>query len=273
MPIYRGSTKINVANFGSSGVVRAYYNGNIVFGVPSLIKNLFVSSPGKYDWEQNVPVDVTLPAAYTNVGSPAVTYKLTGLPQGLTFDASTRKLTGIPTELSSGIMLYVASATGYISGSGSIGWHVASRERTLYMQPKLGKFLWRTDTDRSPEHESHILAVPSIGSPDIQYSVKGAPAGVRYDELTKTFRGTPSSTKTVERSTYAPRPEDSPSRLQTRPITISAFQLDNLCNCPRIDQITHGNREWRSTSRCPLDRKAAGNGDPGLFIDQDCQMD
>ncbi|MGA0560159.1 CotH kinase family protein [Larkinella sp. VNQ87] len=63
----------------------------------------------------NTPFSATLPA-FTDPDSPALTYTLTGLPEELTFTASTRTISGTPTTTATFSLTYTAS-DGALAGS------------------------------------------------------------------------------------------------------------------------------------------------------------
>ena len=77
------------------------------------------------DWRRGTAVLLVLPAATNAPAGAAVSYALTGLPVGLTFTVSTRRVTGTPTVISSGEATYTASDDAGGSVSLTFDWSVA----------------------------------------------------------------------------------------------------------------------------------------------------
>ena len=76
-----------------------------------------------------------LPAASPSSGSPTITYGLTGLPAGLSFNSSTRRISGTPTSSNvSGTLTYTAQAVGYASAQATGSYTVNAGERTSRVQ-------------------------------------------------------------------------------------------------------------------------------------------
>ena len=145
---------------------------------------------------------LTLPAATASPGSPTITYALSpALPDGLTFNAATREITGTPTEASaSKEYTYTASATHYTSATLTFDIEV--------LQPTLS-LANSTVSDQTYTRGTEIptLALPeasaSAGSPAITYALSpDPPDGLTFDAATREITGTPTEASASKEYTY-----------------------------------------------------------------------
>ena len=88
---------------------------NIEWSVPEI--QGFEPSFANYHWNTASAVDITLPVMGDQLGSVTVTYSIEDLPQGLSFDAATRRITGTPTAAGNGNAVMSAFlGTHYLDG-------------------------------------------------------------------------------------------------------------------------------------------------------------
>lgn len=59
-------------------------------------------------WTKNTPVNLVLPA-FTDADGDTLSYSVSGLPAGLTFNAATLTISGTPTTAGSGTITYTAN--------------------------------------------------------------------------------------------------------------------------------------------------------------------
>ena len=133
-------------------------------------------------------VDIELPAA--GGGSPAPTYTATGLPQGLAFDAATRRITGAPTVAETVTVTYRATN---VAGT-------ATRTFTFRIDPAPGAPVLPALTDRNGFLNRALdveLPEASSGHPAPTYAATGLPDGLSFDPATRRVTGTPTQVETV----------------------------------------------------------------------------
>ncbi|MXW79027.1 MAG: T9SS type A sorting domain-containing protein, partial [Gemmatimonadetes bacterium] len=133
---------------------------------------------------------VTLPAAGEGRGTPPYSYTLTpALPAGLTFDEATRTISGTP--------LVAAPATEYTyTVTDAANASIALPPFTIEVQASdapTGGLMYEVGTAIEPMTLPDDSALQlGGGTPPYTLSVSGLPAGVSYDEATRTISGTPS---------------------------------------------------------------------------------
>ena len=133
-----------------------------------------------------------LPAAAASTGSPAIAYALApNLPAGLSFDASTRRITGAPTAASAK-QAYALTATAANYSPGTVAFDIEVVLGALSFSAAVA--------DQSYEANTAIadLVLPaasaSTGSPAIAYALTPAPpAGLSFDAATRTLSGAPAA--------------------------------------------------------------------------------
>ena len=136
-------------------------------------------------------VSFTGPAASANTGSPTVTYSVTGLPPGVSFNAGTRAFSGAPTTAGDYTVSYTASASGYASASRSFSWEVTGKSLSVaFIQTQ------NTTVDTAATTLTGPAAVANTGSPTITYSATGLPDGISFSASNRQFSGTPTAAGT-----------------------------------------------------------------------------
>ena len=131
--------------------------------------------------------NVTVPAAD---GTPAPTYAASGLPGGLSFDTTTRVLSGTPTAAGSGTITVTAT-----NSEGSADWTVAYAFVAAAVAPS-----WTDDTGDAISGTAGTaianVTVPAVdaGTPAPTYAVVGSlPSGLSFNTGTRVLSGTPAA--------------------------------------------------------------------------------
>jgi len=159
----------------------------------------FAASVADQTWFQSLPLDtLTLPAAI--YGRAPTIYTLTpALPAGLTFDATTRHITGTPTD--------ITPATTYTYTVTDADEQVAMLVFTVEVTPPPALVL--ADTIK---HHIYVLNQPigevvlpkaQGGVPPYRYHLApDLPAGLTFDAMTRTLSGTPTMLTPSQTLTY-----------------------------------------------------------------------
>ena len=158
-----------------------------LFNIPAFVERApleFASDPADRAWNVGYSVNWRLPAVSAFSGpADVITYSLTGIPDGLTFNPSSRRLTGaISSPFADTSMTYTAS-----SQSGEREDAVATIGVSASYQ-----FEMRDVPDirlKNPASYSTVLpAVQSNGNEtNLVYSVEGLPSGWSFDSATRTL--------------------------------------------------------------------------------------
>ena len=189
-PTAAGTGTITITATNSSG--SADWTMDYVISAPvALTAPGFPSSAGaEQDWIQNAAITaLTVPAA---TGNPAPTYSAEGLPAGVVFNRTSRKITGRPTGTGKGTIIITAT-NSQGSDTYSIPWTVTAPRAIEAPAFPAG---------RKPSTRRWVLAAQIIqytvptatGFPAPTYSAAGLPGGVIFDSRTRTIHGTPSET-------------------------------------------------------------------------------
>ena len=135
-------------------------------------------------WTRNSAITgIQVPEA---TGLPLPTYTASGLPAGITFNASSRVLSGTPTATGSGTITITAT-----NSEGSDTWTVAYTTSVTLTAPN-----WTDDTgddvDWTQNSAITDITVPAAsGNPTPTYAASGLPAGVTFNTGTRIISGTP----------------------------------------------------------------------------------
>ena len=160
------------------------------------------------NWTANTAIPAfTVPAV--DEGSPAPTYSASGLPSGLSFATSTRRISGTPSSTGSGTITITAT-----NSAGSDTYTIPYTVVAAAVAPS-----W-TDTGGAARNWTANTAIPAFtvpavdeGSPAPTYSASGLPAGISFNSTTRRISGTPdtvgsgtitiTATNSVGSDTYA----------------------------------------------------------------------
>ena len=147
--------------------------------------------------------DMVLPEA--SVGTGDITYSVSELPAGLSFDADTRTISGTPEAASDGAVEVTYTATaGEATVTLTFSITVNAALDTPNLMDLFGLFQGAGKANPATNHEedgviravvgeSYTLTLPEVmgGTPPLTYSVSGLPAGLSFDPATRTISGTP----------------------------------------------------------------------------------
>ncbi len=148
---------------------------------------VFIEAVDPQTYRQNKAIELTLPAAIDGEGT--VTYTLTELPDGLTFDAETRIISGTPTMVTEKA-IYTVTATDEDGDSGEMSFFITV---VANVAPSFG--------DASVDAQSYLrkqaiesLTLPQATSGDgtLTYALTpDLPTGLSFDAETRMLSGTP----------------------------------------------------------------------------------
>ncbi len=136
-------------------------------------------------------------------GEGAITYSVSGLPAGLSFDAATRTISGTPEAEGSTEVTYTAMA-----GAESVSLTFTITINAMLDWGDLGSLFGGGGAGKANPADSHDnsmiqftvgvpanLTLPAVsgGTPPLTYSVSGLPTGLSFDPATRTISGTPTT--------------------------------------------------------------------------------
>ena len=157
--------------------------------------------------------DLVLPEASGGTGD--LTYGVSGLPTGLSFDATTRTLSGTPTAATNGAVTVVYTATDESGTTDTLVFTItiAEAEAAVIAEPE--ELVAESEESAEPENPSLafaddaaiddqtytadwpiadlVLPEASGGTGDLTYGVSALPAGLAFDASTRTLSGTPTA--------------------------------------------------------------------------------
>ena len=161
-----------------------------------------LSAPSDQTWVKSLSVSLTLPAASS--GNAPFTYSLAGsLPTGVSFDASSRELSGAPSVTQT-------TATYTYKVRDQDGDEV-SDEFTIEVEADTTPSLTSTSDQTWLKSTAVNLTLPasSSGNTPLTYSLAGdLPAGVSFTASTRVLEGTPTGTQSAATYTYKVRDRD-----------------------------------------------------------------
>ena len=189
--------------------------------VSSPLNTLILNKPADENYTRFTAIpDLQLPAV--TGGTAPLTYTLTGLPAGLSFDPGTHTLSGTPSTAGNSILTYmVTDANG------------ASTNTTFTVTVNAGLAL-NTSGNQNYMQGTAIpdLQLPAAtgGTGTLVYTLTGLPAGLIFDPGTRTLSGTPSRTGTTA-LIYTATETNGASRNATFTVTVNAdLGLDTPAN-------------------------------------------
>ena len=168
--------------------------------------------------------DLTLPAA--TGGATPVTYSLSPTPPaGLSFNASTRTLSGTPTTTQ------VATTYTYTAQDASITTASQTFTITINASLSLGSIANQTYT-RGQKITDLTLPQATGGSAPLTYSLSPTPpAGLSFNATTRTLSGTPTTAQPATTYTYTAQDANGATASQTFSITVlDPLTLGSIAN-------------------------------------------
>ena len=164
----------------------------------------------------NTAVDITLPVG--TGGDGVLAYAIAGLPAGLSFNTSTRKITGTPTTEETKTVTYTVTDADGDADSETFTFTISPEDLTP-SAPTLSDQTGVVNTA-----VDITLPVGTGGDGDLVYSIANLPAGLSFNTSTRKITGTPTTeeTKTV---TYTVTDADGDADSETFTFTISPEDL------------------------------------------------
>ena len=164
---------------------------------------------------------LVLPAA--SGGTGALTYRLVGLPAGLSFDAATRTLSGTPSAATDGAVEVTYLVTDETSAAAVLTFSITVNAG---MSSSFGFADNAAITDQTYTAGTAItpivLPAASGGTGALTYRLVGLPAGLAFEASTRTLSGTPSAaTDGAVEVTYIVSDEGGSVDLLTFSITVN----------------------------------------------------
>ena len=141
-------------------------------------------------------------------GEGTITYSVSGLPAGLSFDAATRTISGTPEAATDGAVEVTYTA---MAGDESVSLMFTITVNAMLDWGDLSSLfgLFNSGAGKANPADSHTdnsmiqftvnvpanLTLPAVsgGTPPLTYSVSGLPAGLSFDPATRTISGTPTT--------------------------------------------------------------------------------
>ena len=258
---------------GTSYTYRAYDaadcgSGNVLATATSFTTKagyLSVAAISAQFWIRDTPIPtLTLPAAAASAGSPTITYALNpALPSGLTFDATSRTISGTPTAIfASTTYTYAAAAANYTAASRTFTIEV------LHEPPDFApSFGGASIADQV--HTQNALIEPVTlpeatgGDGELAYELSPElPTGLTFDPATRVLSGTP--TEAAETATYTYTATDADA--VDPDVATLTFDLTVLPDfAPNFGGASIANRQYQETIPIePLTLPAATGGDGEL---------
>ncbi|MBK5570336.1 putative Ig domain-containing protein [Ensifer sp. SSB1] len=125
-------------------------------------------------------------------GAGAITYAISAgsLPNGLSLDASTGAITGMPTAAALGQVSFTVTAAAAVSGSASANYSIVVAAPPVVLNPPAGSAL-TAGTVGMPYSDTSISASGGIGALSYAVTSGALPAGLNLDPSTGAVSGTP----------------------------------------------------------------------------------
>ena len=212
-----GFANFNVSDADERTALNAIADGDrFIFAIARTTANLTPTLPTLTNrtGTQHVAITAfTLPEA--TGGDTPITYSISGLPTGLSFDAGTREVSGTPTVSGTFTVTYTATDD---DGDGIDGTFTFTLDANSL--PSLGTPVNRTG-QVGTAITSFTLAAATGGDGTVTYAVSNLPPGLSFNTSTRVVSGTP-TTAGASTVSYTATDEDSESDSVTFTYTIAA---------------------------------------------------
>ncbi|MCG1683834.1 putative Ig domain-containing protein, partial [Staphylococcus epidermidis] len=198
------------------------------------------------DQTQEVNTEITpINIEATDNGGQAVTNKVDGLPDGVTFDETTNTISGTPNEVGS---YTVTVTTTDESGNSETTTFTINVEDTT--KPTVEDIADQTQEVNTEIEPIKIEAKDNSGQA-VTNKVDGLPAGVTFDEATNTISGTPTE---VGKYLITITTIDKDGNTATTTLTINIIDT-TAPEQPTINKVTENSTE------------VSGRGEPGTIVE------
>ena len=162
--------------------------GASVYGAFQTVANVAPVGPtiGTQTARQNVFYSF-VPPAFTDVNNQTLTYSMTGLPAGLSFDAPARTIGGTPTGSGPSIVQYTANDGN--GGTTTVSFTLNVQANNAPAAPAVS-----AQTGTLNVHLS--FGLPAFTDADfdtLTYGIAGLPPGLSFDAVSRTISGTPTA--------------------------------------------------------------------------------
>ena len=170
--------------WGTPDGVAAFTNGGAT-------NTVTVTNPGSQTGTVGTAASLQISATDSASGQ-TLTYSATGLPAGLSINASTGLISGTPTTAGSSTVTVTAKDTTGASGSASFTWTINSATGNTVTVTNPGNQTGTVGTAASVQ----ISATDSASGQTLTYSATGLPAGLSINASTGLISGTPTTAGT-----------------------------------------------------------------------------
>ncbi|GLQ95089.1 putative Ig domain-containing protein [Dyella acidisoli] len=186
---------------------------SFVITVPSATPT-FTSTPGSQTVSPGTSWSYQAPAA-TNPNGYTISYSASGMPPGITFNASTRTFSGTATTGAAYTVTYTATSSGGVSVSTTFTITVST------VAPAFSGGVTNQSVQPGAGFSYQAPAATDANGYSITYSASGMPSGISFNASTRTFSGssTAAGTSTV---TYTATSSANTNNSVTFTITVAA---------------------------------------------------
>ena len=166
------ATNYTITATNATGSTTATINITVTLGPPNI----------SYPTPQTLVVGTAVTLTPTNTGGTALTYTASGLPAGLTINATSGVISGTPTTIAAATN-YIITATN-LAGSGAANIYIT-------VNPQLPAISYATPQTYTENVAITTLSPTSTGGPVASYSAASLPAGLSINASTGVITGTP----------------------------------------------------------------------------------
>ena len=177
--------------------------------------DLAPSAPALSDQTGEVGTAVALTLSVGTGGDSPLTYSISNLPAGLSFNTGTRRITGTPTTAETKTVTYTVTDADGDSNSSTFTFTIAPTD----VVPSAPTVADQTGTVNTALNL--IIAVGTGGNSPLSYSIANLPAGLSFNTGTRRITGTPSAAE-VTTVTYTVTDVDGDTDSSTFTFTILA---------------------------------------------------